>query len=223
MAEFIVPKLLEVFLRQPELTREKRNLSGNDRDVNMYLYQYGVPCDYFVIILDGSALVQVGKEGLEVQAGLFSYYGVSALLNESERGDPHEIIASASTTPYVPEFSLQVVDYCVYLKITRGDWLDAVKKSIIERTYALPVVPLQAPLAPMPSQASVISTYQPQQQQQQQQQRITPKSSYNNKWYRSSPMLDINNNNASTKNKDEAGRAAIGEDEASQKSEMKTH
>ena len=142
--EFISPKLLEAFLRQPELTREKRNLSDNENDMNMYLYKYNVECDYFIIILEGSATVQVGleEEGMEINAGLFSYYGVNALLYDNEK-DPNELlsIGHEERKPYKPDFSLKVNSYCVYLKITRKDWLDAVKKSKIERTYGGVVLP----------------------------------------------------------------------------------
>ncbi|CAF1059334.1 unnamed protein product [Brachionus calyciflorus] len=127
--EFINPKILEAFLRMPHLTIEKRNLSGNDE----FIYEYGVECDYFIIILDGKAKVKVGTEGYEVDAGLFSYYGVNALANEEEK-DPLECIGNdSSRRPYKPEFSLKVDNYCVCLKITRQDWKDPVKKSLMER------------------------------------------------------------------------------------------
>ena len=110
---------------------EKRNLSGNDE----YLYQYGVECDYFIIIVDGNALVQVGSEGYEVNAGLFSYYGVNALISDEEK-DPLECIGNDSLRkPYKPEFSLKVTNYCVCFKITRKDWKNAVKQSQMERLY----------------------------------------------------------------------------------------
>jgi len=134
MGEFISPKVLEQFLRQPEFTQEKRNLSEDDTDQNMYLYQYNEPCDYFLIILDGSATVNVGKERMEVTAGLFSFYGVNALLFDNEK-DP---LGPRDQRPqggvYRPEFDLKVDSYCVYLKITRQAWLDAVRKSLMERT-----------------------------------------------------------------------------------------
>ena len=114
---------------------EKRNLVENETD-NMYLYQYGVECDYFIIILDGSAVVQIGKDGMEVNAGLFSYYGVNALCDETEN-DPLKAIANDSVRKsYKPELSLKVASYCVYLQINRKDWKDAVKKTIIERTWS---------------------------------------------------------------------------------------
>lgn len=133
--EFINPKILETFLRKPEFTKEKRNLVEDESDINMYLYKYGVECDYFIIILDGKAVVQVGKEGMEVEAGLFSYYGTDALLDENET-DPIKSVA-ATSKPYKPEFSLKVNSYCVYLQITRKDWKDAVKQSMIERNAGL--------------------------------------------------------------------------------------
>lgn len=133
--EFINPKILETFLRKPEFTKEKRNLVEDESDINMYLYKYGVECDYFIIILDGKAVVQVGKEGMEVDAGLFSYYGTDALLDENET-DPIKSVA-ATSKPYKPEFSLKVNSYCVYLQITRKDWKDAVKQSMIERNAGL--------------------------------------------------------------------------------------
>jgi len=68
MGEFISPKILETFLRKPEFTIEKRNLVENESD---YLYKYGLACDYFIIILDGNATVQVGREkgGIEISGG----------------------------------------------------------------------------------------------------------------------------------------------------------
>ena len=127
---------MEIFLRRPELIKEKRNLS-NDTNSNIYLYEYGVECDYFIIILDGEATVQVGKEGMEIKAGLFSFYGVNALIDENQN-DPLEFIGNDSIRkPYKPEFSLRINSYCVYIQITRAEWKLAVKNSIIERNYGI--------------------------------------------------------------------------------------
>lgn len=141
MGEFISPKILETFLKQPELTIEKRNLVEVDNESD-YLYKYDVECDYFIIILDGSATVLVGrneKEKMEINAGLFSYYGVGALLYENEyEMEPLKCITKdEDRRPYKPEFSLRVNSYCVFLRITRKDWKDAVRKSILERTYTI--------------------------------------------------------------------------------------
>lgn len=133
--EFLNPRLLETFLRKPELIKEKRNLEEDECDINMYLYKYGVECDYFIIILEGEAVLHVGKEGMEVNAGLFSYYGVDALVDEAEM-DPVKCI-NIPYKPYKPEFSLKVKSYCVYLQITRNVWKEAVKQSMIERNLGV--------------------------------------------------------------------------------------
>lgn len=135
--EFISSKVLETFLRKPELTKEKRNLVEDklDESDHIYLYKYGVECDYFIIILEGKAVLQVGKEGMEVDAGLFSYYGVDALVNDKET-DPIKIIANPYKS-YMPEFSLKVNSYCVYLQIKRSEWKDAVKQSLVERNMGV--------------------------------------------------------------------------------------
>ncbi len=143
---------MEIFLRRPELIKERRNLS-NDTNTDIYLYQYGVECDYFIIILEGNALVQVGKEGMEINAGLFSFYGVNALIDESQK-DPLECIGNDSTRkPYKPEFSLKINSYCVYMQITRAEWKLAVKNSIMERSYAIKMndgVKSNAPVSAIP-------------------------------------------------------------------------
>lgn len=121
--------MLEALLAKPDFTIEKRNLSGNDE----YLYQFGVESDYFITILDGNATLQLGSEGYQINAGLFSYYGVDALINDDEK-DPLECIGNdCNRKPYKPEFSLKVDNHCVCWKISRKDWKDAVKKTIMEQ------------------------------------------------------------------------------------------
>lgn len=121
--------MLEALLAKPDHTIEKRNLSGNDE----YLYEFGVESDYFITILDGNATLQVGSEGYQINAGLFSYYGVDALVNDEEN-DPLECIGNdCNRKSYKPEFSLKVDNHCVCWKITRKDWKDAVKKTIMEQ------------------------------------------------------------------------------------------
>lgn len=162
--EYINPRMLETFLRQPHLINEKRNLTQDETDQNMYLYKYDVECDYFIIILDGSAIVKVGKEGMEINANLFSYFGIDALkpgndiaglrlhnsLSNNNMSTPVVMISISETDLsannnnnnnthenllYKPEFSLIVNSYCVYLKVTRSQWADAVTKSMMERYH----------------------------------------------------------------------------------------
>ena len=149
---------MEIFLRRPELIKEKRNLS-NDTNSNIYLYEYGVECDYFIIILDGEATVQVGKEGMEIKAGLFSFYGLNALIDDNQK-DPLECIGNESLRkPYKPEFSLRINSYCVYMQITRAEWKLAVKNSIMERNYGIKS-PNKATIAPINQKKDAIQQEQ---------------------------------------------------------------
>ena len=44
-----------------------------------YIYEYGKPVDYFVLIVNGKAELETGKEKIVSEVGSFSYFGVSAL------------------------------------------------------------------------------------------------------------------------------------------------
>ena len=44
-----------------------------------YIYEYGKPVDYFVLIINGNAELETGKEKIISEVGSFYYFGVSAL------------------------------------------------------------------------------------------------------------------------------------------------
>lgn len=44
-----------------------------------YIYEYGKPVDYFVLIVNGNAELETGKEKIISEIGSFCYFGVSAL------------------------------------------------------------------------------------------------------------------------------------------------
>ena len=44
-----------------------------------YIYEYGKAVDYFVLIVNGKAELETGKEKIVSDVGSFSYFGVSAL------------------------------------------------------------------------------------------------------------------------------------------------
>lgn len=58
---------------------EARKADVCEMDSNNVLYRRGQPADYFIMILEGRALVIVTKENQEYDAGPFCYYGVNAL------------------------------------------------------------------------------------------------------------------------------------------------
>ncbi len=129
--DFISPKVLDNALRHPDFIRERLNL--NESTTNIYLYKYGEEADFFLIILNGSAIMEIGKEKINVNAGMFSYYGTNALMTEPNQGPEEVLLNETNFKPYIPEFSLKIEQYCVYFQISRGDWLKLVKNTNLER------------------------------------------------------------------------------------------
>ena len=111
----------------------KESRRAQDKATPEYLYQYGKRSNYFIIILTGEATIEVGIEKLEFIAGQFAFFGVNALLNDSESADQIlKDVANIRQCHYTPDFSLRVDDRCVYFKIDRDLWLNGVKKSKYE-------------------------------------------------------------------------------------------
>ena len=107
-------------------------MAVDECDNSMYLYKCGKEADYFIILLDGQAVVQSGQDGMEINAGLFSYFGVDALLGENEEENVQDLL-SDKLRVYKPDFSLRVNTHCVYWRVTRNQWLSVVKQSILEK------------------------------------------------------------------------------------------
>ena len=57
-----------------------------------YIYEYGKPVDYFVLIINGKAELETGKEKIVSEIGSFSYFGVSALYVSEEDSSLLELI-----------------------------------------------------------------------------------------------------------------------------------
>jgi hypothetical protein len=131
--EFLTKNVLELIFKK-DLIKESRRLEKGHSE---YLYQYGKPCNYFILILVGEAIIEVGKEKLEFIAGQFAYFGVNALLCDCETADQvlQESDVKLKTKQYIPDFSLRVDDRCVYFKLDRDLWRTGVRRSKYEQTH----------------------------------------------------------------------------------------
>ncbi|ODN06181.1 Metal transporter CNNM2 [Orchesella cincta] len=86
-----------------------------------FLYESGKATDSFTLILEGRVEVNVGKEGLQYEAGPFSYFAVPALmLNED--------------TNFTPDYSVKATGDVVILRIRRPLYQAAVQATIMERS-----------------------------------------------------------------------------------------
>lgn len=101
-----------------------------------YIYEYGKPVDYFVLIVNGKAELETGKDKIVSEVGSFSYFGVSALFTPDEKIDDLIRVKSNKFRPYIPDFSLRVSEDVQILRIRRVHWLAAVRATYFENKQA---------------------------------------------------------------------------------------
>ena len=49
---------------------------------NHYIYRYQKPCDYFVLLIEGSFIVESGQEKIESFAKQFDSFGIKSLIGK---------------------------------------------------------------------------------------------------------------------------------------------
>ncbi|CAF1120410.1 unnamed protein product [Adineta steineri] len=125
----ILARLLNIQLYQEYEFDEEKFKMGNIT----YIYEYGKPVDYFVIILNGQAELITGKEKIVSLVGPFSCFGVSALLCSPD-STVEDILHSKNlkSRSFVPDFSLRVCEDVQLLRIRRRHWLAAVRANFFE-------------------------------------------------------------------------------------------
>ncbi|CAF0745015.1 unnamed protein product [Adineta steineri] len=98
-----------------------------------YIYEYGKPVDYFVLIVSGNAELETGKEKIVSEIGSFYYFGASALYSPEEKLE--DLIRSKSNKfrPFTPDFSLRISENVQILRIRRVHWLAAVRATYFEK------------------------------------------------------------------------------------------
>jgi len=97
----------------------------------------GVPCDFFVLIVEGKVEVTIGKENKTFQEGPFSCFG-EQLLEQVMIGPASPSIASNLTErsqqsrsgySWIPDYTLRAVTDVVYLKVRKNTYSVAIKSS----------------------------------------------------------------------------------------------
>lgn len=150
LSEKVIPRLLQ----QKDVFIELLYEEGINKE-KLYIYKANKSADYFVLILEGTVRVIVGKENLEFDTGAFSYYGVPALqvsssqtsvINDSREwaapGRSRSGTANSEGTPvallppdppnnntghFNPDYSLLAVTTVKFLKITKTQYANAMK------------------------------------------------------------------------------------------------
>ena len=61
---------------------EFKFLNSKATNENFYIYEYNKPCDYFVLLVEGSFIVDCGREKIESFAKSFEYFGTKSLIGK---------------------------------------------------------------------------------------------------------------------------------------------
>lgn len=118
----------------------------NTIDECHYVYKYEKPCSYFVILIEGHMILEIGKEKTQLLIKPFDHFGIQALLGGCKTLE--QVLNNDPVyKPYIPEFSLKIdyKNYCsdsskqndyptvMYLKIDRNLWLNAINTTRLKR------------------------------------------------------------------------------------------
>jgi len=139
-SQTILQKLLAMDVYREVKLKSSR--PGESSDNQAVIMRKGVPCDFFVLIIEGRVEVTIGKEDKTFVEGPFSFFGDQMLEAESSSGSqaalhsPGQIsdrslnsLSSTSTrsNQWLPDYTLRAVTDLVYLKIRRKTYNIAVK------------------------------------------------------------------------------------------------
>ncbi|CAF1471472.1 unnamed protein product [Adineta ricciae] len=131
--KYISPNILSLLLNADLYKEYEFNEDETKSGKTTYIYEYGKAVDYFVLIVNGNAELETGKEKIVSEIGSFYYFGASALYSSDEKID--DLIRSKSNKfrPFTPDFSLRVSETVQILRIRRVHWLAAVRATYFER------------------------------------------------------------------------------------------
>lgn len=159
---FITENVLRKLINQNIYHKEDPISCFSDTKI-FKLYEQGKECDYFVLILEGYVVVNLGKENLAFHSGPFTVFGASTLKLKDEDNLTLESLDSQSKKrlqiihshktktknfflsflvnepfPWVSDYTVEVVEKTTYLKLNRKLYISAVRQSLEEILNVLP-------------------------------------------------------------------------------------
>ncbi|XP_062256622.1 metal transporter CNNM1 [Platichthys flesus] len=148
-------KILLRLIKHPSVVQELKFDPKNKHAPQHYLFQRNKPVDYFVLILQGRVEVEIGKEALRFENGVFSYYGMPALiplplghryssrcsgLNQSDSLLSGSSVGQLTTGGgiYLPDYSVRQLTDLQIIKITRTHYQNALMASRMDGSPQTP-------------------------------------------------------------------------------------
>ena len=125
----ILQKLLGMDVYREVKLRSSK--AGDTNDNHGVLMKKGVPCDFFILIIEGRVEVTIGKEDKKFTEGPFSSFGEQMLEADtsrvstgqnSEKSSSSLSSVSSRTGPWLPDYTLRASTDIVYLKIRRNTY-----------------------------------------------------------------------------------------------------
>lgn len=142
---------MDVFreIKLTKVVRNNNNKDGKDDEIDKnegVIMTKGVPCDFFVLIIEGKVEVTIGKENKTFQEGPFSCFG-EQLLEQAMIGPSSPSISSnttdksfpfhqSKTHSWIPDYTLKAVTDLVYLKVRKNTYSVAIKSSRLNNKHS---------------------------------------------------------------------------------------
>lgn len=117
----------------PERWPRKADEADDVANGGRYIYQMGLPSEYFVLILDGAVEIRAGRDGFRSEAGRWNTMGTT-VLEGYHNSSPDD---GDRPTQFVPDFSAKVTENARLLRISCQRWAKMMKEeAVVQRELA---------------------------------------------------------------------------------------
>lgn len=116
--DFVSPTILKKLLQQDVI----KNMTF-DEDTSQFLYTISKPTNMFVLVIEGTVVVEVGNDKIQFTSRSFSHFGARALMKVVEGGP----------LDYIPDFSVEIKSDCLLLVVTQMQYRAAYRATQFER------------------------------------------------------------------------------------------
>ncbi|KAL7676780.1 hypothetical protein ACOME3_003030 [Neoechinorhynchus agilis] len=93
-------------------------------------YERNTSADFFLFIVSGKAVLEVGAEKLKFDAGPFTHYGINALVSSQHLSTQWDSLSTRESNRFIPTFSLYCDNSIGYIKVDRSEWVDACRSPL---------------------------------------------------------------------------------------------